>query len=153
MVITFCGHSDFLSTQEEEERLLSLLKKVIQGKPVDFYLGNYGNFDKFSLNCAKKYKLLYKNATLIFVTPYLGEWLDSRKDSLQATYDKIIYPELENVPPKFRILKRNEWMINQADHVFFYVNRRRGGAYQSLLYADKIKKNYINLYQNTFELK
>ena len=152
MIITFCGHSDFFSTLQDEERLLQLLEEVAQDNPIDFYLGGYGNFDRFALKCAKRYKKIHANATLIFITPYLGEWLNERKDLLQSSYDKIVYPELEHVPQKFAIVKRNEWMIKKADHVFCYVERHRGGAYQTLLYAHKHKKRFTNLYQGKFEI-
>ena len=147
MVITFCGHSNFSSNFGDEERLLNLIEAVAQNMQVDFYLGGYGAFDAFALKCSKKYKELHPNAKLIFVTPYLDNWLNHRKDVLEKTYDMILFPEIEHVPKKFAILKRNEWMVNQADYVFSYVKNHFGGAYRTLLYAHKHKKAYTNLYQ------
>ena len=152
MIITFCGHSNYSSSLEDEERLLKLLKIVACGEQVDFYLGGYGGFDRFALKCATKYKQLYKNTKLVFITPYLDKWLNERKDILIKTYDEIIYPEIEHVPQKFAIIKRNEWMIKQADYIFVYVNTHYGGAYRALLYAHKHKKPYTNLYQGDYEL-
>ncbi len=152
MIISFCGHSNYLSNLEDEERLLKLLESVVCGKQVEFYFGGYGNFDFFALKCAKRYKQLHKNAKLVFVTPYLGKWLNKRKDLLEKNYDNIIYPNIEHVPLKFAIIKRNEWIIDQADYLFFYVNTHYGGAYRTLLYAHKHNKRYINLYQDKFVL-
>ena len=152
MILTFCGHSDYLKNFEDETLLLNLLEKTIKGKPVDFYLGGYGNFDAFAFECAKIYKQRHLNANLIFVTPYINNWLEERKDILQKSYDMVIYPELENVPKKFAILKRNEWMVSQADYIFGYVRTHYGGAYKTLLYADKHKKPSTNLYQGDYEL-
>ena len=152
MIITFCGHSNYLSNYEDERRLLNLLEETIQGKKVDFYLGGYGGFDNFALKCAKIYKQRHSNATLVFITAYIDNWLVERKHYLEKTYDLIIYPELENVPKKFAILKRNEWMIKQADYVFAYVQTHYGGAYKSLIYAHKQNKPYTNLYQGEYEL-
>ncbi len=152
MIITFCGHSNYSSSLEDEERLLKLLKIVACGEQVDFYLGGYGGFDRFALKCATKYKQLYKNTKLVFITPYLDKWLNERKDILIKTYDEIIYPEIEHVPQKFAIIKRNEWMIKQADYIFVYVSTHYGGAYRALLYAHKHKKPYTNLYQGDYEL-
>ena len=38
MIITFCGHSNYSSTLEDEERLLKHLEMVACGKQVNFYL-------------------------------------------------------------------------------------------------------------------
>lgn len=152
MIITFCGHSNYSSSLKDEERLLKLLKIVACGEQVDFYLGGYGGFDRFALKCATKYKQRYKNTKLVFITPYLDKWLNERKDILIKIYDEIIYPEIEHVPQKFAIIKRNEWMIKQADYIFVYVSTHYGGAYRALLYAHKHKKPYTNLYQGDYEL-
>jgi len=152
MIITFCGHSDYLSKPEDKERLLKLIEKVAFGTQVEFYLGGYGNFDSFALKCAKKYKEKHKNTKLVFITPYLDKWLNVREDILKNEYDEIIYPEIENVPKRFAILKRNEWMIDQANYVFAYVKTHYGGAYKTLLYAHKQKKPYTNLYIGNYKL-
>lgn len=152
MVITFCGHSNYVSDSKDEERLLNYLETVLQGSYVEFYLGGYGGFDDFAFKCAKKYKRKHKNVKLVFITPYLGEWLNKRKDYIEERYDEIIYPDIENVPLRFAISKRNEWMIKKADYVVGYVKTHYGGAYKMLLYARKQKKQYINLYQGEYEL-
>jgi len=152
MVITFCGHADYLSNLEDEKTLLNLLEEVINGEPVDFYLGGYGGFDAFALNCAKRYKERHNNSKLIFITPYLDKRLEGRKNILFNIYDDIIYPELEYIPRKLAIIKRNEWMITKADYVFCYVRTHYGGAYKAMLYADKLKKKYINIYKGDYSL-
>lgn len=118
MVITFCGHSNYTATLEDEKHLLTLLEIVAQDKQVDFYLGGYGKFDSFAFQCARKYKLQHKNASLIFITTYLEKWLSERKSILKKNYDQIIYPDIEHVPQKFAIMTRNKWMIDQADYIF-----------------------------------
>lgn len=152
MIITFCGHSDYNMCSKDEKSLLKLLESIIQKRDVEFYLGGYGNFDSFAYNCAKKYKAKCKNAKLVFITPYIDGWLDKRKEVIQNLYDEILYPELENTPKKFAILKRNEWMIQKADHVIGYVKTHYGGAYRTLLYAKKNNKPYTNLYKGKYEL-
>jgi len=59
--------------------------------------------------------------------------------------DTSIYPHIENVPPKFAISKRNEWMMISADLIIAYVNRSYGGAYKSLQVAKRRKKKIINI--------
>ena len=60
-------------------------------------------------------------------------------------YDVSIYPPLENVPLRYAISRRNEWMVNEADLVIAYIKNTYGGAYKSFLYAKKKGKTVINL--------
>ncbi len=59
--------------------------------------------------------------------------------------DDIVFPELENVPPKFCISHRNKWMISHSDIVIAYVSHSYGGAYQSYKYALSKGKTMFNL--------
>ena len=61
-------------------------------------------------------------------------------DSTLEIFDGTIYPDIENVPPRFAIIKRNEWMVKQSDFMIAYVNYPWGGAYKTLQYAER-KKN------------
>lgn len=114
-------------------------------RQVDFYLGGYGDFDSFAHRCAKEYKKTHKSARLVFVTPYIGKWLDSRREYLQGEYDEILYPPLEGVPYRFAISQRNCYMMDVADFVIAYVAVDFGGAYQALQYARTHGKVVINL--------
>ena len=145
MIISFCGHSAFRENNEIQKDLLNLLEKEINGKEVVFYLGGYGNFDGFARKCCTLYKEKHSNAKLIFITPYLGKWLDERKDYLTSQYDEIIYPDIENTPPKFAISKRNEWIVEKSDLIIAYVELHFGGAYNSLIHAKRKNKRFINL--------
>lgn len=152
MIITFCGHSKYSEGATDESKLLTLFDELSNGEDITFYLGGYGDFDAFCKKCAKQYKALHPNAKLLFITPYLDKWLDDRREYLQREYDGIIYPEIENVPLRYAISKRNEWMVREADHVIAYVRSHYGGAYQTLLYAHKHNKPYTNLYEGEYEL-
>lgn len=152
MIVTFCGHRDYIGDLNDEQLLLELFEKTIKGEAVQFYIGGYGNFDKFALKCAKLYKNTHPNATIVFITPYLNKWLNDRKSTIEACYDTTIYPPIENTPQNLAVLKRNEWMVGQADYVFAYVKAHYGGAYKTLLYAHKHNKPYTNLYQGDYKL-
>lgn len=61
-------------------------------------------------------------------------------------FDGTIYPDLEYVPKRLAIVKRNEWMIDKAAFLIAYVEHDRGGAYRTLKYAKKKKHiKVINL--------
>ena len=152
MIISFCGHSNFIQSDNDKDVVIDIIKKIAKNKPVDFYLGGYGNFDTFALSCAIKYKETHKNTKICFITPYIGKWLDKRKNVIKENFDVVIYPELEQIPQKFAILKRNEWIAKNSDYIFAYVSTHFGGAYRMLLYAHKHKKTYFNLYKGEYKL-
>lgn len=153
MIITFCGHSTYTYNAEDEEKVLNIIENQSKEEKVVFYLGGYGNFDIFAKNCAKKYKEKHRDAKLVFVTPYINAWLDERREYYQEEYDEILYPELENVPLRFAIAKRNEWMARNSDIVIAYVQTHFGGAYAFLRYAIKYKKKIFNIYSGNYDCK
>ena len=146
MIVTFCGHAQYIATKEDKQRLLTKLEEVIGDAPAEFYLGGYGAFDAFAYACAKAYQKKHPKAKLVLVTPYMT--LDYQKNRLEPQkdlYDSIYYPELENVPLKFAILERNKHMVEKADYVIAYVDHTWGGAYQAYKHAQRKKKPLFNL--------
>ena len=145
MIITFCGHSDFLFSDEEKEKLKQILINEITKNPTcKFYLGGYGDFDRLCLRTLKDLKNDFPDIELIFITPYLDKNY-SKLEFAKNHYDDVIFPPLESVPRKFAILKRNEWMVEEADLVIAHVMYSWGGAVKTLEYAKRKKKTIINL--------
>ena len=145
MIITFCGHSNCLFSDEEKEKLKQPLIIEIRKNPTcKFYLGGYGDFDSLCLRTLRELKTDFPNIELLFITPYL----DNNYSKLQLAkyyYDDVIFPPIENVPRKFAILKRNEWMVDSADLVIACVKYSWGGASKTLEYAKRKMKQIINL--------
>ena len=135
MIITFCGHSSYSGNMQDEEKILTLLEKISNSEDLTFYLGGYGGFDGFAKHCCKKYKELHPNSKIVFITPYLGKWLDDRKEYIEKEYDEVIYPELESVPPKYAISRRNEWMVNHSARVIAVYNGESGGTKNTIDYS------------------
>ena len=145
MVISFCGHSSYISNEQDKKQILELIESVGQNKHIDFYLGGYGNFDSFARVCAKEYQAKHPDSKLYFITPYLEENY-GKLDYVQDLYDGSIYPEIENIPKRYAISKRNEWMVTHSDYIIAYVSHTFGGAYKTLLYAKKKNKTYTNIF-------
>ena len=146
MVVTFFGHSDFTPSAEDHDRLMQILEEAIGENTVEFLLGGYGGFDAFAYRCCKEFKSLHKSAILTYVTPYLTEEIQKKKlQEISAQYDSILYPSLENVPPKAAISRRNENMVDYADIVIVYVERSYGGAAHALQRAEKAHKKIYHL--------
>ena len=138
MILAFFGHSDYRASREDEQRLLSFLEETVRDRPVQLFLGGYGAFDGFARNCGRAFQKTHPKAKLVLVTPYLNRGADD-------SYDAIVYPPLESVPPRFAISQRNRWMVEQADSTIFYIKRTLGGAFQAYQYAQKKKKPLFNL--------
>ena len=48
MTVAFFGHSEYVETYMDKERLLVLLEQKIGDSPVEFFLGEYGGFDRLA---------------------------------------------------------------------------------------------------------
>ena len=143
--ITFCGHHNAWGIDELRGRILAEIENFAKDDTVEFWLGGYGAFDSFALRCCQEYKATHPTATLLFVTPYLDPDYLKRRDASLEGYDGIETPSIENTPPKYCILKRNEYMIDQSDLLIAYVNHGWGGAAKTFEYAVRKHKKYINL--------
>lgn len=140
---TFCGHNEIGIGEDIKNRLYSVVEQEIQNGADIFYLGGYGHFDTMAAKAVWELKKKYPHIRSVLVLAYLNREVDIKY------YDETTYPPLENVPLRFAISKRNEWMAAQADTVIAYVTHGWGGAAQTLQYAHKKHKRIINLGEDT----
>ena len=146
MIVAFCGHSSYTESEEDEQKILSILTRIIGDRNAEVYLGGYGFFDAFARRCARKYQENHPNIKLVLITPYITP--DYSKNHLKqafALYDEILYPSIEDKPLKFAISYRNKWMVESADYVIAYVTHAWGGAYQTYKHAKRKKKIVFNI--------
>ncbi|MBE6536399.1 MAG: DUF1273 family protein [Ruminococcaceae bacterium] len=149
MTIAFAGHSLITSNKKVKEMVKEQIRNhIIDDELVTCYLGGYGDFDTICAYACKELKQEYKDIEAIYVTPYisLSEQEKIKEMNRCGLCDMSIYPPIENVPLRFAILKRNEWMMKNADLIIAYVKRNYGGAYKSLQVAKRKKKKIINIY-------
>lgn len=145
MIITFFGHSNCLFNDDIKKQLKNiLLDEIIKNPTSKFYLGGYGDFDGLCLRTLRELKHDFPSIEILFITPYLDKNY-SKLELAKHYYDDVIFPPIESVPRKFAILKRNEWMVEQADLVIVYVKYSWGGAAKALEYAKRKKKRIINI--------
>ena len=62
------------------------------------------------------------------------------RDADLSRYDSTTYPPLENVPPRYAIVRRNEWMVQESDVVISGVTHGWGGAAKTLDFAKRKQK-------------
>ncbi len=146
MIITFCGHADFCEQSKYMQKVLDLLQEKVGDNKAEFFLGGYGRFDSFAFRCCKLYKQTHPNVSLVFIMPYITEeYQKNHFEDIKSEYDYIIYPEIENKPPRFAIIERNKYMVEKADCVIAYVERTFGGAWITYQYAKRKRKEIFNI--------
>lgn len=138
MIVTFCGHRDFVETAEAENQLTMFLEKYArENVRLVCYNGGYGNFDYFAAKCVQRMQEQYSNIRNCLVLPYIDQPFLERIEIFKNHFDETIYPPLESVPRKYAIIRRNEWMVDSADIVIAYVTYSWGGAARTLEYAKR----------------
>lgn len=137
--VTFFGHSKLSPAQTPaiKEKLESELEALIKQGADIFLLGGYGDFDNLCARAVRSLKEKHPHITSVLVIPYMTNPFDKN------LYDCSEYPPLENVPQRFAILKRNEYMAERADAVVSYIDHEWGGAYKAVEYARKKGKQII----------
>lgn len=147
MIISFFGHRRCYGFPLKKDIINTIFENIDPNEKILFYCGGYGEFDSICLRACSEIKTILPDAEIILVTPYITEASQKSIHKLLEfkDYDSVIYPPLERVPYKLAILKRNEWIVSSSDFIVFYVNNGYGGAYESLKYAIKKNKKYINL--------
>ncbi len=144
LTCSFAGHRNEWYNINIEERLESAIESLINQGVNIFYDGNYGEFDKKARNAVLNLKKKYPKIRLILVLTYYHE--NAKHYSLPDFYDGSVYPELEHIHYKQKITKRNEWIVDNSDYVISHiVNEYKSGAFKTVKYAEKQKKNIIKL--------
>ena len=143
--IAFIGHRVILGQYRLEEQIEKIITDMLQSKEyVELYVGHNGDFDILAASASKKAQKAWghQNSSLILIQPYPMK----NDEYYEKFYDEIWYPIDRNVHPKSAIMRRNRWMIDNADLLIAYVEENRtGGALTTLKYAEKKEVGIINL--------
>lgn len=141
---TFFGHRD---TPEYIKPTLekAIIDLIINHNVNCFYIGTHGRFDLMVGHTLEKIKSVYPFITCITVLSYFP----TQENSFNLKNSEYIFPDvLERTPPKYAIIKRNEWMIEHSDYVITYVEHDFGGAAQFAKKARQKNKTVLNLYDS-----
>ena len=138
-VCTFFGHRDCPTSIKPHLR--SVLIDLIDNHDIDtFYLGNQGNFDRLAYTVLHELSQKYSNIKYTIVFAYLPS-----SPSLFSATNTLLPEGIENIPPRFAVVRRNNWMLDKADLVVSYVDYSYGGAAKFTDIARQKKKIVINL--------
>ena len=150
MTVSFVGHACVSGGAAVAELVKKKMRRLAVGRErVSCYFGGYGEFDAIALSACRAVQKECGNIELVYVAPYmtLSEQAKIKEMRALRLYDSFLYPPIEGVPPRFAIIKRNEWMMASADLVIAYVKRSSGGAYRALLAAKRKRKDIINIFE------
>lgn len=148
--VSFFGHRDiYCNIRKIEEQIEDIVRNHIHTKPyVEFLMGRDGEFDILATSAIKRTQKAvgHANNALVWVLPYPTADFQNNADNYEEYYDEIeICEESAAAHFKSAFQTRNRSIIDRSDLCVFYVERKSGGAYQTMQYAIKQGKNIINL--------
>ncbi len=139
MICTLLGNRECPGLQEE--RLEQLLIDLICRQGVRrFYVGNHGKFDRKAAVVLQKICQKFAHVEYTVVLAYYPTDACFVKD-----HPTILADGVETVPPKFRIVYRNKWMIRQAQIVICYLHNIAGNTRDMAAYARSKGKEVIEI--------
>lgn len=141
-IVAFAGHRFDWHCIGVEDKLPQVLKELIHKGYSVFYDGNSGAFDKKCATTVIEIKHKYPHIKLIRILTYYHHNKD--KYEIPSCYDGSILPDIEELHYKQKIIKRNEWIIDNCDILVCHIqNNYKSGAYRTLKYAQKKNKPII----------
>ena len=80
------------------------------------------------------------------VLPYATAEYTNNQEYFEEYYDDIeVSYAASKAHPKAAIQIRNREMVERADLIVCFIERKSGGAYESVRYAETIEKTIINI--------
>lgn len=147
--VAFFGHRKLDNWSIILSKLEDLIKSLLLRQEfITFLVGKNGDFDQMVSSTVRQYKRSIRNdnSSLSLILPYLTEDIKQNEDSFTKYYDEIeICDDASTAHFKRAITIRNQYMIDRADLIVACVERKSGGAYQALCYAQTQNKPIINL--------
>lgn len=147
--VSFFGHRVIYRSEDIEKRLEILIESIVKSKEyIEFLVGRDGDFDILtsSVICRITKKLSYGNAAHVLVLPYMKAEYRNNKEDFLKYYDEVEICEKScRAHYKAAIRIRNRNMVDRSDLVVCYVERQKGGAYNTMTYAVRQDKTVINI--------
>ena len=149
LTVSFFGHRRLANVFVIEQTLETIICKLLnRPEYIEFLVGRDGAFDQLASSAVKRCRreIREDNSALIWVLPYETAELRDNEEAFLRYYDEIeICERSVGSHYKAAIQIRNRAMIDRSDFAVFCVERRQGGAYQTLRYAEKHGVRHINL--------
>lgn len=121
---------------------------------VEFFIGRDGELVQIVASTVKTVKRSVgdDNSVPVWVMAYPKAEYTNNEESFDEYYDEIeVCAASSQSHFKSAIQVRNRNMVDRSDLVVCFVERESGGAYSAFKYAQKQKKQVINLAENENE--
>ena len=153
--VSFFGHRYIDNFFAVDKKLEELVRELLATKSyVEFLVGRDGEFDQIVASTVKAVKRSVgdDNSALVWVLAYPKAEYTNNEESFDDYYDEIeVCGASSQCHFKSAIQVRNQNMVDRSDLVVCFVNQDSGGAYSTLQYAKKQKKQIINLAESENE--
>ncbi len=148
--VTFFGHRYIDRFAFAERKIAQIIDELLMIKPyVEFLIGRDGDFDQIVSSCIRRAKEKHgsHNCAHTLVLPYMTAEFRDNQESFYDYYDEVEIASdmLGKTHFKSVFQQRNRSMVDRAEMVFFYIDHKSGGAYQTYQYALKQGKTVINI--------
>lgn len=147
--VSFFGHRIIEDPLRTEQRLEMLICKFLKEKEyVEFLVGQDGEFDQIVSSAIRRCKRSIRddNSAHVWVLPYPTADFRDNEDAYRDYYDEIeICGTSAGSHFKSAYQTRNRAMVDRANLVVFCIQQVSGGAWQTMKYAKKQGKPYINI--------
>lgn len=152
--VSFFGHRMIEDSLRIEQQLEKFVCKLLQEKEyVIFLVGRDGEFDQIVSSVIRRCKRAIRNdnSALVWVLPYPTAEFRDNEDAYREYYDEIEICSSAGGHFKGAYQTRNREMVDRSDFVMFCIQHENGGAWQTMKYARKQGKPYINIRDNLLE--
>ena len=128
----FIGHRE--ASSEIFPALTEAVEKhVAEYGVTEFFVGNYGGFDRMAAKAVITAKKRHPEITLSMLIPYHPA---ERPINLPQGFDNIFYPPgMEKVPRKLAIVRANRYMVDHVDYLIAYAWHPASNARNLVEYA------------------
>ena len=115
----FIGHGD-ASRRVFPSLLESMERHIVNYGVSEFIVGHYGAFDSMAAAAVYDLKNRYADVKQTLLLPYHST--NRKEEYTNALFDDTLYPFDAPVPPRYAIIKANEYVISRVDYLICYVN-------------------------------
>ena len=153
--VSFFGHRVIEDPLLIEQHLERLIRKLLKEKEyVEFLVGRDGEFDQTVSSVIRRCKRTVRddNSAHVWVLPYPTAEYRDNEESFREYYDEIeICGASADGHFKGAHQARNRAMVDRSHLVVFCIQHDSGGAWQTMKYAKKQGKPYININDDLLE--
>ena len=143
-VCCFAGHSKLYNSDITDYIYKKAEDLIINHQVSEFWIGDYGDFDHYAITAINKLKEKY-NIKSVCVVAYYHTLDGERGQKINKRFDETMVANIpEKTPMPLRILKTNEYMIDNSDYLICYIEREWGGAYKTFDYA--ARQNNVKIF-------